>query len=523
MNSFFCRTCQNKIVAQAVICTSCGCKPRAGKSYCFSCGEATHAHAQLCTKCGVSLQDRFSGSDLLQQEAFRSPVFWAAVFVVIAFFLPWFNFFVIEISGWELRDLVRYIKSEKEDFEAGTFLNLMYFLPVSSGLIISSFFTQNSFIQNRVRSWKILTGLYPYLFVLTILIGGKDGVSDYFAYGLYITLASSGFLLYNGIRHRRSVISFVDTGAGFDTSISTLQIKTTPSQPEAKRPTTLQEESTVGIVEKQGAAVDHAADISIVNEERPPRKPGRLLLISALLIFLLGSSFLIYVWSRPQQESVVASVSTDTVSNNYDNLTSGEENRDPIITRANRRLQYLYHTNAGLIGLFDDGTASVCARCDLAPANVEALANERPFAYFEEMDGYVMVDGSQRLNFYINGQLSSEWAMYNYDWKLDIEADTAGFPFQGSRMYCDEEQIWSYLVTITGDRITLELYKNEGQGNTPVRSNSESEINGKIVSGRIITSDASEYLADRFSMENGVLYEVNNEGGKNPYYPCGDH
>jgi hypothetical protein len=60
----YCRSCGKQLVDQAVVCTGCGSKPRAGHRFCWQCGAETPAGPQqaVCTKCGVSLSDPFTSA-----------------------------------------------------------------------------------------------------------------------------------------------------------------------------------------------------------------------------------------------------------------------------------------------------------------------------------------------------------------------------------------------------------------------------------------------------------------------------
>ena len=51
----FCRTCGKEIMATAVACPGCGCKPLDGAKFCGTCGAETLPAAVVCTKCGGKL------------------------------------------------------------------------------------------------------------------------------------------------------------------------------------------------------------------------------------------------------------------------------------------------------------------------------------------------------------------------------------------------------------------------------------------------------------------------------------
>jgi hypothetical protein len=92
--------------------------------------------------------------------------------------------------------------------------------------------------------------------------------------------------------------------------------------------------------------------------------------------------------------------------------------------------------------------------------------------------------------------------------------------FSGTKIFCDSLQYWSYQITILQETIILTLYAGNNNTNYKDKSKPIEVINGTIKGGLIITKDAPEYLVNRFKYENGILYEVNNEGGYNDYKEC---
>ena len=89
--------------------------------------------------------------------------------------------------------------------------------------------------------------------------------------------------------------------------------------------------------------------------------------------------------------------------------------------------------------------------------------------------------------------------------------------FTGTKKFCDGHGAWYYLVTVNGTAITLKSYADKGNTYVKDKSKPTEVINGKIVNGKIVTKDPPEYLTNRFKYENGVLYEMNNEGEYNDY------
>lgn len=92
--------------------------------------------------------------------------------------------------------------------------------------------------------------------------------------------------------------------------------------------------------------------------------------------------------------------------------------------------------------------------------------------------------------------------------------------FTGTKIFCDEEKIWKYEVTIKGDSITLKLFPGSANSYHKNKSIPNKVIRGIVVKGKIVTKDPREYLTIRFKYENGILYEVNNEGNYNDFPEC---
>jgi TonB family protein len=92
--------------------------------------------------------------------------------------------------------------------------------------------------------------------------------------------------------------------------------------------------------------------------------------------------------------------------------------------------------------------------------------------------------------------------------------------FTGTNKFCDKDGTWYYKVSIAGNNITLQSYP--GENNTLYKNKMKpiEVIHGVIRDGKIITKDPPQYKTNRFKFENGVLYEVNDEGEYNEYSEC---
>ena len=92
--------------------------------------------------------------------------------------------------------------------------------------------------------------------------------------------------------------------------------------------------------------------------------------------------------------------------------------------------------------------------------------------------------------------------------------------FNGTKKFCDGVDAWYYLVTLNQNNITLKSFADKKNNYHKNKTSPTEVIKGIIKDGKIITKDASEYLTNRFRFENGILMEINNEGGSNPYTEC---
>lgn len=82
--------------------------------------------------------------------------------------------------------------------------------------------------------------------------------------------------------------------------------------------------------------------------------------------------------------------------------------------------------------------------------------------------------------------------------------------FEGTKRFSDGDA-WDYVVTIRGSNITLKLYPNISNDQHSDKKNPTEVIKGYIEGSKIITPD------NTFKIENGALYELNNEGNWNEY------
>lgn len=62
-----------------------------------------------------------------------------------------------------------------------------------------------------------------------------------------------------------------------------------------------------------------------------------------------------------------------------------------------KKLRYLYYSNGGIRGYFDDGTIVGCPRCDFIKSNVLNLYNKKPIGKYKVLpDGSLLTDNSEQ-------------------------------------------------------------------------------------------------------------------------------
>lgn len=90
-------------------------------------------------------------------------------------------------------------------------------------------------------------------------------------------------------------------------------------------------------------------------------------------------------------------------------------------TKRERKLRYLFYSNGGLIGYFDDGTIAGCPRCDLLKENIQHLYSAKPYSRYTIEGTYLLVNGKDREYPDSDKNDSGEgWAMVDYKWYVNL-------------------------------------------------------------------------------------------------------
>ena len=90
----FCKTCGKEVLANAAVCTSCGCTPGAGSKFCANCGNPVAEGAVVCMKCGMALNS--AAAEVVGGRSDRSRVAFILMAVLPQFLccqFPFHNFY----------------------------------------------------------------------------------------------------------------------------------------------------------------------------------------------------------------------------------------------------------------------------------------------------------------------------------------------------------------------------------------------------------------------------------------------
>lgn len=87
----------------------------------------------------------------------------------------------------------------------------------------------------------------------------------------------------------------------------------------------------------------------------------------------------------------------------------------PIKTIHTKQLRFLYFSNGGMIGYFDDGTLVGCPKCDFCKTNIESMFSLKVMGNYEILkNGILLVDGSKKI--LPNQKKDKGWVLINYHW-----------------------------------------------------------------------------------------------------------
>ena len=105
--------------------------------------------------------------------------------------------------------------------------------------------------------------------------------------------------------------------------------------------------------------------------------------------------------------------------------------------------------------------------------------------------------------------------------KSSIPVKTYNVFFQGIKKFCDTfDDSWESVVTINRDEISIKIYPGENNSYHKNKTEVFRSAIGKIMNGKIFIKKGTKYIPDLYKFENGILYEMNDEGTYNDYKQC---
>ncbi len=76
--------------------------------------------------------------------------------------------------------------------------------------------------------------------------------------------------------------------------------------------------------------------------------------------------------------------------------------------KQNRKLVYLYVSNGGMVGYFNDGSVIACPQCDFTRSNLLSMSQKRPFRKWN----------LKKPDDFISFEEDNGWVLINYKWKV---------------------------------------------------------------------------------------------------------
>lgn len=76
-------------------------------------------------------------------------------------------------------------------------------------------------------------------------------------------------------------------------------------------------------------------------------------------------------------------------------------------------LRYLYSSNGGLMGFYDDGKVRNCPKCDPIATNIAKMQTEQPFSSWYATDKALIWNNSDEVPLYDDEGISPEWRVFD--------------------------------------------------------------------------------------------------------------
>jgi hypothetical protein len=201
-----CTTCGHEQPAEAIICEKCGCNLLEGKDFCYRCGSKTNPNAIICVSCGVSFVNSSAKRDHLRPfmptqnllTIIKKPVFYYLIVLFIAFYLDWFALDSQKFTGMEIVGFRAFVQSFDQDLLTRSYLSLIDIVPLLCLILLMGLFYETPKRRKRMAFLEIVVAMCPWVF-LTLVLVSNSNFRNWLQYGLYITLAASTLLFFDGV------------------------------------------------------------------------------------------------------------------------------------------------------------------------------------------------------------------------------------------------------------------------------------------------------------------------------------
>lgn len=188
----------------------------------------------------------------------------------------------------------------------------------------------------------------------------------------------------------------------------------------------VKQESAKGLTEQNAAGPSLTSEISKknspnINSSRNKYSLGGVILIVLFLLifFMIQSKQL----KKGKSEEIVQNkeVKAPDTSTSVSSMPVANFVTDTLqsVAPVAKKLQYLFSSNAGLLGFYNDGTVSNCARCDLTKNNIDNLLFKEVYTKYKIRVDYLLLDNGHILDLYANGEITDDWVMVDYKWIAD--------------------------------------------------------------------------------------------------------
>lgn len=150
-------------------------------------------------------------------------------------------------------------------------------------------------------------------------------------------------------------------------------------------------------------------------------KKTEMKIIKPLLIFLI--LLISCSDNKTTKEEPKHNIENDMIKSLNQNLNDNKVNiSNQIEVDENKKLQFLFYSNGGLIGYYDDGTIVGCPRCDLMDENIKAMKSKKPHSRFKIIDDFLISEQGDTIS--IKSMKDNEWAIVNYTNNFNEERET---------------------------------------------------------------------------------------------------